>query len=348
MLTTKQLPEALRLAMSIDVTCLILGPPGCGKTSVIEQLSKEDNLEPIIISLSQTEPGDLLGYAKVNEAINKFQYIVSELIPIETDPLPEGKDGWCLFLDDATNGLPAVQVACYRIIQERMVGNHKIHPKCRIVAAGNRDEDGCYTYTMPTAFRSKVMILQLEADPNIWLDHAYQKGFDYRVVTYITAYKDKLNGSSELSEDLSYPCSRTWERVSKLIKDKNDISSAIMFNCISGLIGKSAATHFLAFVKYFDKIPTYQEILDEPTKTPVPKDGDVGLLWATIGMILNSINISDDEEMDKELTQVLIYLDRSSKEYLLSFLQLLKDRKESVIYRPLLKPYIQEIRGFLS
>ncbi len=53
------------------------------------------------------------------------------------DPAKGTYDGWLLFFDEMADAPPSLQSLAYKIILDKMVGNHKLHSKVRMVAAGN-------------------------------------------------------------------------------------------------------------------------------------------------------------------------------------------------------------------
>lgn len=62
----------------------------------------------------------------------------NQSFPLQSmDEVPEGYDGWLLFLDEITNAPMAVQAASYRLILDREVGQYKLHDKVFIASAGN-------------------------------------------------------------------------------------------------------------------------------------------------------------------------------------------------------------------
>ncbi|PDO90562.1 ATPase AAA, partial [Burkholderia mallei] len=82
---------------------------------------------------------------------DKVTYIPMDTFPIQSDKVPSNKKGWLLFLDEANGASHSVQMASYKLILDREVGNHKLHDKCFIIAAGNLDTDNAITNTMSSA-----------------------------------------------------------------------------------------------------------------------------------------------------------------------------------------------------
>lgn len=103
-------------AKSMITTCLraklvplLLGSPGIGKSGIIRQIAEEFQLKVIDLRLSQCDPTDLLGFP--DTSTGRGRYLPMETFPIEGDPIPEGYQGWLLFLDEFTSAPRAVQAA---------------------------------------------------------------------------------------------------------------------------------------------------------------------------------------------------------------------------------------------
>lgn len=107
-------------AISVITKCIrahlvpmLTGSPGVGKSGIVHQIAKQYHLKVIDLRLSQCDPTDLMGFPDVNRTSTrpKAGYVPMETFPIEGDPIPEGYDGWILFLDEFNSAKSAVQAA---------------------------------------------------------------------------------------------------------------------------------------------------------------------------------------------------------------------------------------------
>jgi MoxR-like ATPase len=104
-----QAARMITAAIQAKVVPFLKGSPGTGKSQVIHQIAESHNLELIDIRLSQCDPTDLAGFPTIQG--NKSDYVPMKHFPIEGDALPAGKDGWLIFLDEASSAPPAIQAA---------------------------------------------------------------------------------------------------------------------------------------------------------------------------------------------------------------------------------------------
>lgn len=96
-LTQNQTKQAIELALHSNVPLFITGSTGIGKSEIVQQIADKFNLELIDIRLSQIQQFDLAGFPK--DVNGRMEYLPLADFPIETDPLPQGKDGWLIFLN---------------------------------------------------------------------------------------------------------------------------------------------------------------------------------------------------------------------------------------------------------
>lgn len=333
--------KAILTCLEAGLVALLRGQPGVGKSAIMKEVADHLNLELIDVRLAQMEPVDVLGFPNLNRETGRGSYMPMEMFPLEGDEIPKGKKGWLLFLDELPNANIQVQVAAYRLILDREIGNNKLHDNCLIAAAGNREEDACFVQEMPSALKSRMVHLELEMNYNEWLDFAIKQDYDYRVTSFIGFSPDKLHSAYVDSDEPTYASPRTWEFVSKLIKDKPDIDDAVMRQILNGTVSSPITTEFMSYIKYFDKVANYKDVVKDPLKATCPDQYDIGLIWATIAMLNNSIDI-------KDLGKVMQYVDRLPEEYQLIFVKYLATAYPSqILHLEEMQPWIDKIVGML-
>ena len=256
--------------------------------------------------------------------------------PLETDDLPKNKDGWLLFLDELPNASTAVQIAAYKLILDREVGNHKLHDSCYIVAAGNREEDGCFVQEFPEALKSRVTFLTLETSYEEFLDFAYKNNFSAEITGFINFKPSSLNKKYPDSDSKAYACNRTWEFADRIIKANTD--SYLTRQLLEGTIGSVAASEFTAFCKYFNKLPTYKEVVSG--KAMSVDATDVGIMYALTSML--SANY-DDTQPESVVEACLNYLKPYPKEYILVYLKGILSKNKRLATADCLDEHLVEI-----
>lgn len=321
-LTLSETKKVVAASLKAGITPILKSQPGVGKSALINQIAKERNLEVIDVRLSQCDSSDLLGIPNFNG--KKASYHPMDIFPLEGDPIPEGKKGWVLFLDELGNAETDVMKAAYKVVYDRMIGNQKIHDKCYIVCATNREADGCFVNPMPAALKSRLLHINVRLDVQEWLRYAAENALDGRILSFIAWDNGMLATNFIDSGEESYGCPRSWEAVSKYIKDIEDLNDPLVTAAIAGLVGTAQQIKFTSFFKYFKKIPTYEDVVKNPVKAKLNKD-DLGCVWASIGMLLNNYQ-------EKDTKQVVEYVLRMNAEHQYAFAKLSVLRQPKLLH----------------
>lgn len=298
-LTISQAKNAIQTCMAASLTPYIVGQAGIGKSEMILQIAKEKNLEVIDIRLSQIESIDLNGYIRYKEETGKAGYAPIENFPLANDEIPNGKNGWILFLDELTQGEIPVLHAAYKLIQDRSVGNHKLHEKCYLVCAGNGEDDNAFVNPMPSPLKSRLVHLNMIVSADDWLKWAYENDYNSSIIGYITWKKESLSTEKTRANDKehAYACPRTWSFVDKILKSGISVGSHECKSLIAGCVGEAIQSDFYVFMEYKDKLPTYEEIIANPKKVEIPDEfEEVGRLFAMLVSFAQSFQKEDVKE----------------------------------------------------
>ena len=235
------------------------GPPGIGKSDLVNQIGSDTKREVIDVRLALWEPTDIKGIPYYSQKDNAMTWAP----PIE---LPtDSKSTAILFLDELNSAPPAVQAAAYQLILNRKVGTYKLPDGVDIVAAGNRDGDKGVTYRMPAPLANRFVHLEMKVDFDDWQDWATLHGIHPEVVGYVGYAKQDLYDYDPKSPSKSFATPRSWSFVSDLVSDK-EIDTESLTNLVSGAIGDGLAVKFMAHRKIASKLPKPDDILDGKVK----------------------------------------------------------------------------------
>ena len=264
--------------MKVGIAPYLVGNPGIGKSHCVYQIGEEYNLEVIDLRMSQMAPEDLMGLPMRKG--NKAFFAPIERVPLEDTPLPPGEKGWILFLDELPSASQAVLAASYKIILDKMVGGHKLHPNVVIIAAGNKTTDKAIAKNMGTAMQSRICTLEIGVFMEPTLKHFHKIGMDSRIIGFIEFQPSKLHSFDPNHTDATFACPRTWEFASKLIRGKefNQISLPLL----AGVISDGVAEEFYTFLQEYEQLPKFTQIQQNPETTFIPAEGSTKYALVTM------------------------------------------------------------------
>jgi hypothetical protein len=239
------------------------GPPGIGKSELIQGLTEELGGACIDLRLGQCEPTDLRGIPY----FDRDKGVMNWAPPIEL-PSEEFAKQFpivVLFLDEMNSAAPAVQGAAYQLILNRQVGTYKLPDNVVMVAAGNRESDKGVSYRMPSPLANRFVHLEVRQDFDSWFQWAVNKNIHKDVVGYISFAKQDLFDFDPKSASRSFATPRTWTFVSDFLYDE-DATDAELTDLIAGTVGEGLAVKFMAHRKVAGSMPRPEDVLSGKVK----------------------------------------------------------------------------------
>jgi hypothetical protein len=264
--------DALNSVLTSGLTPMLVGSPGIGKSDIVKSVAKMHNLKLIDMRLAQSDPTDLNGFPTLQQDGTRMDYAPPTTFPLENmDKVPQGYDGWLLFLDEINAAPPAIQAAAYKLVLDRQIGAHNIHKRVAIVCAGNKATDKAIVNRLSTAMQSRMIHLNLMVDTASWLDWANSNNIDHRVISFIKYRPELLHKFNPNHADDTFASPRTWEFLSKIISGKvkfNRTDHAVLV----GTVGEGPATEFRAFCAVYKDLPDIETMINNPGSITIPKE----------------------------------------------------------------------------
>ena len=334
---SKQAIDFITRCFRANLTCMLSGSPGIGKSSIIASIAENYGMELIDIRLSTYDPIDIAGIPMIKGDVCSF-------IPMDTFPLegrdtpPNGKSGWIILLDELNSASLAVQAAAYQLVLDRQVGQHKLHSKALIVCAGNLATDGAIVNRMGTAMQSRLIHLNLKIGIKGWLVWAANNDIDHRVMAYVNNVPTNLHNFDPKHDDVTFACPRTWEFLSRLIKGIPTEGLRELTPLLAGTVSTSVATEFISYTSVYSQIPDYKAILSNPAGEVVKKEP--AMLFAMSHMIASHLE-------KKDLDKIMIYIERMPPEFQTTTLQGVMQRDSSLIKEKVIMDWIAKYGAIL-
>jgi hypothetical protein len=260
--TAVQARRSLLKAFEVKRPIFLWGPPGIGKSELVEGIASELGGLMIDLRLGQMEPTDIRGIPFYNKDSGKMDWAP----PVD---LPDAETAAqypvvVLFLDELNSAAPSVQSAAYQLILNRRVGKYQLPDNVVMVAAGNRESDKGVTYRMPTPLANRFVHQEMKVDFASWQDWAVKNRIHKDVVGYLSFAKQDLYDFDSKSASRAFATPRSWSFVSQLLDD--DVDSETLTNLIAGTVGEGLAVKFMAHRKVASQMPSPADILTGKVK----------------------------------------------------------------------------------
>ena len=260
--TSLQAKKSLLKAFKVKRPLFLWGPPGIGKSELVEGIARELGGLMIDLRLGQMEPTDIRGIPFYNKDIGKMDCAP----PVELPDEEMSKDYpiVVLFLDELNSAAPSVQSAAYQLILNRRIGKYRLPNNVVMVAAGNRESDKGVTYRMPTPLANRFIHQEMKVDFPSWQEWAVNNNIHKDVVGYLSFAKQDLYDFDAKSASRAFATPRSWTFVSQLLDEEEDNDTVT--NLIAGTVGEGLAVKFMAHRKVASKMPNPTDILSGKVK----------------------------------------------------------------------------------
>jgi hypothetical protein len=256
--TTAQARKSLLKAFEVKRPVFLWGPPGIGKSELIEGIAKDLGGLMIDLRLGQMEPTDIRGIPFYNKNNNVMEF--APPIDLPDEETASQYPIVVLFLDEMNSAPASVQAAAYQLVLNRAVGRYRLPDNVVLVAAGNRESDKGVTYRMPTPLANRFIHLEIRVDFPSWQTWAVNNKIHKDVVGYLSFAKQDLYDFDAKSASRAFATPRSWTFVSQLLQG-DDIDEETATNLIAGTIGEGLALKFMTHRKIAGKMPNPSDIL---------------------------------------------------------------------------------------
>jgi hypothetical protein len=256
--TSAQARKSILRAFDKKRPLFLWGPPGIGKSELVESITNELGGIMYDCRLGQMEPTDIRGIPFYNKDTGKMDW--AEPVDLPDEETASKYPVVVLFLDEMNSAPASVQAAAYQLILNRRIGKYKLPDNVRMVAAGNRESDKGVTFRMPTPLANRFVHQEMRVDFPSWQEWAVGNKINKDVVGYLSFAKQDLYDFDAKSSSRAFATPRSWTFVSELLDD-DGIDEDTAMNLIAGTIGEGLAVKFMAHRKIAGRMPNPADIL---------------------------------------------------------------------------------------
>ncbi len=240
----------------------LMGPPGIGKTAIMEQIAEELGVGLISYSMTHHTRQSALGLPfieKKNYGGKEYdvsEYTMSEIIASVYDMMEEtGLKEGILFLDEINCVSETLAPVMLQFLQYKIFGKHKVPDGWIIVTAGNPPEYNNSVREFDVVTWDRLKRIDVEADYNAWREYALNTGVHPAVLTYLDIKKSNFYSIETTVDGKSFVTARGWSDLSDMIRlyEQNGIKpneKLIAQYLQNKKIAKDFAIYYDLFVKY--------------------------------------------------------------------------------------------------
>jgi MoxR-like ATPase len=203
---------------------LLMGPPGVGKTQIMEQIAAETGVGLVAYTITHHTRQSAIGLPFIEhrtydgQKVAVTEYTMSEILAsvyslMEKTGLREG----ILFLDEINCVSETLAPMMLQFLQCKTFGNQALPEGWIIVAAGNPPEYNKSVRDFDVVTLDRVKRIDVTADFAVWKEYARRRGIHGAIVSYLDIKKENFYRVETTVDGLEFATARGWEDLSELL-----------------------------------------------------------------------------------------------------------------------------------
>lgn len=277
---------------------LLMGPPGIGKTQIMEQITRECQIGLVSYTITHHTRQSAVGLPFIVEEEFAGQnysvtgYTMSEIIAsVHRKMKDTGLKEGILFIDEINCVSETLAPTMLQFLQCKTFGNQKVPEGWIIVAAGNPPEYNKSVREFDMVTLDRVRRMDIEADFSVWKEYARAQGVSNILLSYLELRPQNFYRVQADVDGMQFVTARGWEDLSGLMDTYEELQIPVTEEVICQYVAhKEIAKDVAAYVDLYRKYEDHYDI-PEILKGRVKAEVYQRLLHASFDEKLSLVNL---------------------------------------------------------
>ena len=294
----------------------LMGPPGIGKTAIMEQIAAELGVGLVSYSMTHHTRQSALGLPFIvqknygGQEYDVSEYTMSEIIASVYDMMEEtGLREGILFLDEINCVSETLAPSMLQFLQYKIFGRHRVPDGWIVVTAGNPPEYNNSVREFDIVTWDRLKRIDVEPDFGVWKEYAYLSNVHPAIISYLDVKHSYFYKIESTVDGKSFVTARGWSDLSDMIKlyEKHGlkVDNALVSQYLQNKkIARDFAVYYDLYMKYKSD---YQigEILSGKASEEIKRRAKAAKFderLALLSLILDGVNegmraVANEEDM---------------------------------------------------
>lgn len=204
---------------------LLMGPPGIGKTAIMEQAADECGIALVSYTITHHTRQSAIGLPFISKRqfggkeYTITEYTMSEIIASVYDKMEQtGMQEGILFIDEINCVSETLAPTMLQFLQQKSFGSHSLPEGWIIVAAGNPPEYNKSVRDFDIVTLDRLKRIDVEEDFSVWKKYAYRNHIHPSILSYLEIKKQNFYNIETTVDGKIFVTARGWEDLSHFLQ----------------------------------------------------------------------------------------------------------------------------------